>query len=258
MRDKGLDKGLIRYFDDSERTKRGWNQGFFGFRKMFRDYLTKLNVPFYDVCCPALTGDIYPVRYNDATNNLERYNGTAWVVVDGGALVSDSLSLDDGTAAAPALRLGADTNNGLYGVSDTVVGVAVEGAQAATFSATSMAVNGVTNLAGTQIAGFFPLTAAQSITGAGAVNVTSYLTKVTSSGVADALTIASGTVIGQRKKVQHVVDGGSAVLTGVFTGGTTITFTAVAEFADLLWTGTEWAVLELGNTAAPGTPPVLA
>lgn len=112
--------------------------------------------------------------------------------------------------------------------------------------------------ANSMFAGFFPTTAAQALSGPGACNVTAYLTKFTSTGVADALTLASGTQIGQRKKVSHVVDGGSGVLTAVFVGGTTITFTSVGEFADLIWTGSAWGVLELGNTATPGTPPVLA
>jgi hypothetical protein len=106
--------------------------------------------------------------------------------------------------------------------------------------------------------GFFPTAAAQALSGAGAVNVTAFLTKYTSTGGAQALTIASGSTIGQRKKVSHVVDGGSGVLTGVFVGGTTITFTTVGEFADLIWTGTAWGVLELGNTATPNTVPALA
>lgn len=112
--------------------------------------------------------------------------------------------------------------------------------------------------ANSTFAGFFPKTAAQSLSGAGAVSVSAYHTQFTSTGVADALTIASGSQIGQRKKITHIVDGGSGVLTGVFVGGTTITFTTVGEFADLLWDGASWAVLELGNTATPGTLPVLA
>lgn len=143
MRDYGIDKGLIEFRDDSKRDQRGWGKGFFGFRKMFRDYLTKLNVAFFDACCPALTGDIYPVRYNDATDNLERFDGTAWIVVDAGALVSDSISLDDGLVSALSLRLGADGNNGIYGVSDTVMGIAVEGAQVATFTTTGMTTNSI-------------------------------------------------------------------------------------------------------------------
>lgn len=82
MRDKGLDMGLIRYFDDAPRKFRGQNKNFFGFRKMFRDYLTKLNVAFYDTCCPAASEDgIFPVRFNSnpAFQRLEYFNGTTWV-----------------------------------------------------------------------------------------------------------------------------------------------------------------------------------
>lgn len=112
--------------------------------------------------------------------------------------------------------------------------------------------------ANSMFAGFYPTTAAQALSGAGACNVTSYLTNYTSTGGAQALTLASGTQIGQRKKILHITDGGSGVLTAVFVGGTTITFTSVGEFADLMWTGAAWAVLELGNTATPATVPVLA
>lgn len=112
--------------------------------------------------------------------------------------------------------------------------------------------------ANSMYASFYPTAASQALSGAGAVNVTSFLTKFTSTGAAQALTIASGTQIGQRKKVYHVVDGGSGVLTGVFVGGTTITFTSVGEIAELMWTGAAWAVLELTNTTAAGAVPVLA
>jgi len=131
MRDYGIDKGLIEFRDDSKRDQRGWGKGFFGFRKMFRDYLTKLNVAFYDTCCPAASpAGIAPLRYNDTTDTIEYFDSVteAWVAVDAGALVSSSVSLDDGTVGALAVRIGADANNGLYGVSDTQLGIAVEGA----------------------------------------------------------------------------------------------------------------------------------
>ena len=79
MKDKGLDKGLIREFNTSDRNKRGWSKGFFGFRKMFWDYLNKLNVPFYDACCEGAADVTYPVRWNESLKRLEKYNGTAWV-----------------------------------------------------------------------------------------------------------------------------------------------------------------------------------
>ena len=232
-RDKGLDMGTIRYFDDTQRLQRGQGRNFFGFRKMFRDYFGKLNVPFYDSCCPELTGDLFPVRYNETTDTVERYNGTTWIEVE------------IATTALP-LTITVDTIN----ESTANAGVTIE--------TVKLENGGVTNTAETMIVPFYPTTAAQSLSGAGAVNVTSFLTQFTSTGAGDALTIASGTQIGQRKKVSHVVDGGSGVLTGVFVGGTTITFTTVGEFCELIWTGVSWGVLELGNSATPGTPPTLA
>lgn len=80
MRDFGIDKGLVEFRDDSDRNQRGWKNGFWSFRKMFRDYLTKLNVVFYDACCPASSDEgIYPVRYNSNLYRLEYFNGTTWV-----------------------------------------------------------------------------------------------------------------------------------------------------------------------------------
>ena len=277
MRDRGIDKGLVREFDTSARPK-GIFKGIFGFRKMFWDYLNKLHVPFSDECCDE-AGDpdntsVAPVR--SLGGALQEFNGTTWVTMSPSV---SQVTIPDSAVSTLGIRFGADANNGFYGVSDTVLGVAVEGAQVANFdtaglntdvigektAATGVTVDsvllkdgGVSNSGATMFAGFFPTTAAQALSGAGAVNVTAYLTKYTSTGGAQALSIASGTQIGQRKKIVHVVDGGSGVLTGVFVGGTTITFTTVAEFADLIWTGSAWGVLELGNSAVPGTPPTLA
>lgn len=84
MKDYGIDKGLIQFRDDSGRDKRGWGKGFWGWRKMFRDYLAKLNVAFYDTCCTTSTdAGIYPVRYNANLQRLEYFNGSAWVDITG-------------------------------------------------------------------------------------------------------------------------------------------------------------------------------
>lgn len=79
MKDYGIDKGLVQFQDDSNRSQRGWSKGFWGFRKMFRDYLKKLNVAFFDTCCEDSTDEgIYPVRYNYNLRRLEYFNGTEW------------------------------------------------------------------------------------------------------------------------------------------------------------------------------------
>jgi len=113
--------------------------------------------------------------------------------------------------------------------------------------------------ANSMFAGFYPTAASQALSGAGAINVTSYLSNYTSTGAAQALTLANGTQVGQLKKIYHVVDGGSGVLTPTsLSGGTTITFTTVGEIAILLWNGTAWVAVELTNTTAGGASPALA
>lgn len=203
MKDKGLDKGLIRYFDDSKRDKRGWGQGFFGFRKMFRDYLTKLNVAFFDSCCPDDEADNkQPVRYNSETDKIERFN------------------TETGSWSSAAITVGAE-------------GIA----------------------SGSMLAGFFPTAAAQDITAGtgGAINVTSYYTSINTDAGGDAFTLANGTVIGQRKRIRLVADGGGdGVVTPTnLAGGTTITFNDAGDDVELIWDGTDWVVLvNLGTTVA--------
>jgi len=82
----------------------------------------------------------------------------------------------------------------------------------------------------------------QLLSGAGAVNVTTAVTCVTTTGASQALTLANGTV-GQLKTVVHTVDGGSAVLTPTTAiGFTTITFTAVGDAVSLYYSTTGWAI----------------
>lgn len=92
----------------------------------------------------------------------------------------------------------------------------------------------------------------QALTGAGAVDVTHFITMLTTSGVAQALTIADGTVKGQMKLVHHTVDGGSAVLTPTHAGNfATFTFTNVHDACLLRWNGTAWDILlNVGGTIA--------
>lgn len=112
--------------------------------------------------------------------------------------------------------------------------------------------------AGSTFVPFVPLATMQSLSGAGACNVTTFCTKVTTTG-ANALTLADGVVIGQLKKIQLIVDGGDGTLTPTnLADGTTITFADVGDFAVLCWNGTDWVAIELGNDADGVTAPVLA
>jgi len=90
----------------------------------------------------------------------------------------------------------------------------------------------------------------QALSGAGAVNITDMLTSLTTTGAAQALTLANGTV-GQIKIISHVVDGGSAVLTPTTKiGFSTITFTAVGDSAMLIYTAAGWDIVALNGAVA--------
>jgi len=91
------------------------------------------------------------------------------------------------------------------------------------------------------------VTSAQSLSGPGAINITDYTTKITTTG-ADALTLADGEE-GQNKVITMIADGGDGTLTpSNLSGGTTITFGDVGDTVHLLFTNGSWVVL--GNNGA--------
>lgn len=107
---------------------------------------------------------------------------------------------------------------------------------------------------GLLVAGLVPTAVQQSLSGAGAVNLTTFYTAVTNTG-ADALTLADSTLKGQIKKVKMIVDPGTdSTLT--FNTNATIVFADVGDYAVLIWNGTDWLPIELGNDADGATAPV--
>jgi hypothetical protein len=90
--------------------------------------------------------------------------------------------------------------------------------------------------------------AVQALSGPGAVNVTQPVTKFTSTGTGDALTLADG-VEGQLKTIVYVAEaagGDTGVLTPTNLGaGTTITFNAVGDACVLQFLGSDWWAISL-------------
>lgn len=95
------------------------------------------------------------------------------------------------------------------------------------------------------------ITTPQALSGAGAVDVVSGSTAFTSTGAAQALTLANGTA-GQIKTICHVVDGGSGVLTPTTKSGyTTITFTNVGDSVTLQYhTTAGWCIIGIFGAVA--------
>jgi hypothetical protein len=88
-------------------------------------------------------------------------------------------------------------------------------------------------------------------TAAGAINPHNGLSILTANSVGQAMTLAVGTVVGE----EHVIvlrgktATGTAIVTGTFTGGTTLTFDTVGEKVRLIWVGAAWTPVP-GFTAA--------
>jgi hypothetical protein len=90
----------------------------------------------------------------------------------------------------------------------------------------------------------------QSLSGPGAVDLTTFTTAFTSSGTGDALTLADGAA-GQLKTIVYVAQIAGAD-TGILTpanlgNGTTITFNNVGDSVQLQFIGTNWWVISLNG-----------
>jgi hypothetical protein len=94
-----------------------------------------------------------------------------------------------------------------------------------------------------------------TLSGAGAIPITAPTCLFTSTGAAQALTVADGTYAGQRLTIVHVVDGGSGVITQT-TGAklsapiATITIPAAYDTVTLEWSGALWNPVAWSGTTA--------
>ena len=86
----------------------------------------------------------------------------------------------------------------------------------------------------------------QTISGAGAINLTTLYTEITTTG-AQAYTLANG-VIGQMKIIVMVVDGGDATITPTtFANGTSVVMDAVHDSVTLIYGASGWQVIASRN-----------
>lgn len=98
----------------------------------------------------------------------------------------------------------------------------------------TLAVTGATTFTGVITATGGLIGGVQALSGAGAVNLTTLVTSVTSTG-ANALTLADGTA-GQVKIIIMAVDGGDATLTPTTkTGFSTVTFNDIGDGVGLVF-----------------------
>ena len=94
----------------------------------------------------------------------------------------------------------------------------------------------------------------QTLSGAGAADLTNLITELTTGAGAAAVTLADGSTSGQIKIINHIVDGGgtATVTPTTFANGTTIAFDAVGESVTLVWNSTVGWVASSVNGATVG------
>lgn len=150
-----------------------------------------------------------------ATLSLELSGAASCSLTGGGG----NMTITAGTGASRTLTLRTTTSG-----STATTALVLDATQGATFTGAIIATP-------------------QALSGAGAVNLTTTCTDYTSTGNAQALTLANGTS-GQIKTISHVVDGGSGVLTPTTKiGFTSVTFTNVGDSVTLRYTANGWAII---------------
>lgn len=182
-----------------------------------------------------------------------------------GVKLSDVL-LDNGNIklkTGKKLYLDSDLDTYLECSADDVIDVYINGSKDFVLSSNKLEVQTSSYIqsagaTGTYIAPHYPTARPTALSGAGAIDITSYYTEWTTTGT-DAATLDDGEAIGQMKKIQLIADGGDGTLTPTtLANGTTITFTNVGDFAILQWSASGWKELELGNAVDGATKPTLA
>lgn len=159
-----------------------------------------------------------------------------------------AFALSAGTVGAPTGAWSDEAASGWYRIGANDYGFSVNGVKVQEIAAAGVSLSGLTTMTtatagtitttGTFINGGTP----QTLTGAGAVNLTAYSTLLVTTA-ADALTLAAGTE-GQHKFIRMKTDGGDGTLTVTnLQGGTTLTFNDAGDFVELYYLDSKWHII---------------
>lgn len=169
--------------------------------------------------------------------------------------VASATSVNKVAITAPATSATLTIANGKTLTASNTLTLAGTDSTTMTFPSTSAAIartDGAQTFTGTQTFSGAIVGSVQTLSGAGAVDLTTLTTAFTSTATGNALTLADGT-IGQLKAIVYVAEAAGAD-TGVLTptnfgNGTTITFNAVGDSVLLQFLGTDWWVVSLNGAA---------
>ena len=167
------------------------------------------------------------------TTRLTNGSTNGWIIVDNQSGVGGAVLLGSGSG-----------NPGIFRSGTTLQVRLADNSADAPISASNVTASGTLAVTGATTLSAALITTPQALSGAGAINLTTAATDFTSTGAANALTLANGTV-GQFKFISHAVKGtlGTGVLTPTTCiGFTTITFNNAGDSVTLRYTSAGWAV----------------
>lgn len=154
----------------------------------------------------------------------------------------------NGSVSAPSGAWASEAASGWYRIGANNYGFSVNGSKTFEFASTGASLYGTTTMTTattgtlTTTGTFLTAGTPQTLTGAGAVNLTAYSTLIVSTG-ADAGTLAAGAE-GQHKFIRMKTDGGDHTLTVTnLQGGTTITFNDAGDFVELFYLDAKWHII---------------
>lgn len=175
------------------------------------------------------------------------------VDLGGNTLITENIRVG---ATAPG-QTGTDISSAELTFLDGVTAGTVSASKAVVASASSTVTGlaGITSSVAGRVYPVVPTAVQQAINANGAIALTSYYTAITSVATTGVTyTLADGTVLGQLKKIQLIVDGADATVT--FNTNATIVFADAGDVAVLIWNGSDWIPIELSNDADGATAPV--
>lgn len=160
-----------------------------------------------------------------------------------------AFALSAGSVGAPTGAWSNEAASGWYRIGANDYGYSINGALVQEIAAAGVSMSGLTTMTNAAIAGSVLTQGAvrtygtpQTLTGAGAVNLTTYNTLLVTTA-ADALTLAAGTE-GLHKFIRMKTDGGDGTLTVTnLQGGTTITFDDAGDFVELYYLDGKWHII---------------
>jgi hypothetical protein len=97
------------------------------------------------------------------------------------------------------------------------------------------------------IVGIYSTNQPQDLTGSGAAQISTFQTRFKSTGV-NTITLEDGTKLGQLKKISYYEEAGASdngnIVPDSPDGFTAISLTSVGAYAQFIWTGGRWALIE--------------